>query len=86
MTRSERLFWLAMEAPSSDPYYEVGDAERAAAIRLADYAAALEIALGATVRAPWDPPLAPLDPDPLDVMEEREREYERACRRNGEEM
>ena len=28
-------------------------------------------------------PCVPLDPDPLDVMEEREREYERQLRRDG---
>ena len=44
---------------------------------------ALKDTLDALTEARREPPL---DPDPLDAMEDRELEYERACRRNGEEM
>jgi len=54
---------------------------------LAAYASQLENEPGVLVGAAWEMDFPqPLDPDPLDVMERREEQYEAECRRNGEEV
>ena len=82
MTRAEEMHQSAKLAAVE----RLGpDADDAAIANLAceTLAVALDAALAALTGARQEPPL---DPDPLDAMEDRELEYERACRRNGEEM
>ena len=55
-----------------------------AANMLAEYAACLEDALGGSVPAPWEQPAArSANDDPHQWLDERDREYERRCKRDG---
>ena len=84
--RVRKLCHDAMIAASQTSHYGTTDGVLHALEMMAHYAVRLEDALGGTCGRPWEDAELAADDSPDRWIDDRDREYERRCKRDGVEL